>query len=106
MKELIKSLNNIGIEIEENHFKIPPKLPYMVYIVDEDTSGSDDKANEITELSIDLELYYEVKDEILESKIENVISSQKASYTKQRTYISTEQMWQVLYTFSFTRKKQ
>ena len=90
---------------KETRFLSPPKdTSYAVYSKAIESRGSDFK-NEIKDIDISIELYEYSPDPEAEARIEAQLDSYGIEYTKQpRYWISAEQLYQVIYDFSYVTK--
>lgn len=97
-------LNATGIPYKETRFIQPPKTTYAVYNDTYATRGSDFK-NMLKEHDITVELYEYKPDKNAEQAIENQLDARGIEYTKQERYfIDSEQLYQVIYEFSYIEK--
>jgi len=90
---------------KETRFLKPPKKTYAVY---DDTrlSRGPDGLNLIIEHDVRVELYEYAPDPEAETRIENELDSLGIEYTKNSRYwIQEEQLYQVIYEFSYIEKK-
>lgn len=104
-------VNNIltaaGVPFRRGRFTGKPKpSAYVVYMDDVSTDGSDEGpalyAHDIT-----LELYTVKPDGQAEAAIEAAITAAGLQWTKQDLYwLETEQLYQVIYEFSYTEKRR
>lgn len=78
-----------------DHFKTPQSLPYLIYLVTENSEFSADNVNYHTDPVIQVELYTEIKNQTLEETVENVLGG--FFFTKDEGYLSDEQMYLVTY---------
>ncbi|MGX7745693.1 hypothetical protein [Rhodopseudomonas parapalustris] len=96
-------LESTGMKVAELEFIAPPKLPYLVFIDDINTTGADDK-NCIVQHNVSIELYSERIDKVSEAKVEELLNEKNFNFDKSRTRIDSEKLCQTLYGFSFTEK--
>ncbi len=101
MEKLIEIMNKIGIPFAYDHFAEgeSPDPPFICYL----TPGSDNFAADgkvyykINEIHI--ELYTDCKDLSAEQKLEDVLDAFDIYYEKSETWIESEKLYEVLYTF-------
>lgn len=94
----------IGLPVKEDHFKVPPALPYILF-TQEATSRGGDMANLIVDREIDIELYSESIDTANEAKIEALLDALPVEHTKTRTWIDSEKFYQTVFSFALTERK-
>lgn len=90
---------------KETRFITPPKTTYAVY---NDSIGGrgPDNLNLVKEHDITIEVYEYTPDKEAEKRIEAEFDSLGLEYIKQpRYYIQAEQIYQVIYEFSYVEKK-
>lgn len=81
-----------------------PDPPFIVYMIPEKQSGSDEK-NRIRDISASIELYTDRKpDPKLESRIENEVLFDQ-EFSKNVAPIPNENMYQTAYDFEIIQKK-
>lgn len=101
MKRIIEILKDINIPFAYDHFAEgeAPEPPFICYLIPSDNNfGADGKVY----LKIDkvhIELYVDKKDAELETKVETVFDEHNIFYSKSETYIESEKLYEVLYTF-------
>ena len=101
-----KILNAAGIKFAEGSFRQAPKTTYAVYLDDVEVRGADD-INLLEEHSVTIELYEYLKDKETENRIEQAFDDFGMPYEKQsRTWLQVEQLYQVIYEFDYTAKKE
>lgn len=103
--ELQSWLQKVGIPVKEGRFVSPPSFPYLVYTDKIEISGSD-YTNDIEGHFVTLELYAEKIDRGTENKIEDLLDDEGIDYEKERIWISSEFMWQTIYSFEFYKEKE
>lgn len=97
-------LNATGLPYKESRFLKPPKETYAVYMDAVERRGGDN-INLISRHDITLELYEYRPDPEAEKALENQFDSRGIEYTKQpRYWIQEEQIYQVVYDFSYHKK--
>lgn len=89
---------------KETVFRQTPKTTFGIYFDSIERRGAD-KINLITDHSVTIELYSYAPDHASEALIETNLDNIPVSYKKQeRTWIETEQLYQVIYEFEYTEK--
>lgn len=90
---------------KETRFITPPKQTYAVYMDSIERRGPDN-INLIKEHDITIEVYEYTPDKEAERRIEEQFDALGLEYIKQpRYYIQAEQIYQVIYEFSYIEKK-
>lgn len=99
-----KILNATGIPYKESRYLKPPTTTYAVYM-DAITRRGADNLNMITQHDVTIELYEYEKDPESEALLESQFDALGIEYYKESRYwIQEEQLYQVVYEFSFTEK--
>jgi hypothetical protein len=96
-------LETTGYRVAEERFLVPPALPYVVFLVDSNVRGADNK-NCIVERSISIELYAEKINKEAESKIETLLNEKAIEYSRDHTWIDSEKIFQTMYEFNLIEK--
>ena len=100
-----KILKATGIPYKETRFLTPPKSTYAIYNDTKNRRGGDN-INLITQHDVSIELYSYKKDPEAEKKIESLLDANGLEYDKQaRFWLQEEQLYQVVYDFSYTQKE-
>lgn len=101
MEEIIAILKALGIPYAYDHFAEgeSPDPPFICYLIPgADNFGADGKAYyKINQFNI--ELYTDFKDLSAEQKVEAALDGASIFYTKSETWIESESLYEVLYTF-------
>lgn len=101
MERLMAILNSIGIPYAYDHFTEgeSPEPPFLCYLLPgSDNFSADGKVyHKISEVR--LELYTDYKDLASEQKVEDVIDTAGLFYNKTETWIDSEKLYEVLYSF-------
>lgn len=101
---LDKILKETGLPYREARFLKPPDSTYLVFNDSIERRGGD-TINLITDHDITLELYSYKPDPVAEKKIEDQLDLNAIEWVKQARYwIQEEQIYQVIYEFSYTIK--
>lgn len=101
MEELLQILNETQISFAYHHFAEgeSPELPFICYLLPGSNNFSADgkvyyKINEVH-----IELYTDLKDLAVEQQLEDVLDEHGIFYNKSETWIESEKLYEVLYTF-------
>lgn len=99
-----------GIKYRRSRFLKPPEGTYAIYMDDTTTDGPDglpSGASIIVTHDITVELYEAHPDDDAEAALEAAIIAAGLTWTKQdRYWIKTEQMYQVIYEFTYREKRR
>lgn len=103
MEELLSMLNEVQIPFAYHHFAEGelPEPPFICYLLPESNNFAADgrvyyKINEVH-----IELYTDLKDLAVEQKVENVLDAHGVFYNESETWIESEKLYEVLYTFEW-----
>ena len=101
MDRLLELLNELGIPYAYDHFAEgeSPEPPFICYLLPGSNHFIADgrvyyKINEVR-----LELYTDSKDTALEQQVEKVLDTRAIVYGKTETWIESERLFEVLYSF-------
>ena len=101
MEELLQILNETQIPFAYHHFAEgeSPEPPFICYLFPGSNNFSADgkvyyKINEVH-----IELYTDLKDLAVEQQLEDVLDEHGIFYNKSETWIESEKLYEVLYTF-------
>lgn len=101
MEELLKILSETQIPFAYHHFAEgeSPEPPFICYLLSGSNNFSADgkvyyKINEVH-----IELYTDLKDLAVEQQLEDVLDEHGIFYNKSETWIESEKLYEVLYTF-------
>ena len=101
MEELLQILNETQIPFAYHHFAEgeSPEPPFICYLLPGSNNFSADgkvyyKINEVH-----IELYTDLKDFAVEQQLEDVLDEHGIFYNKSETWIESEKLYEVLYTF-------
>ena len=101
MEELLQILNETQIPFAYHHFAEgeSPEPPFICYLLPGSNNFSADgkvyyKINEVH-----IELYTDLKDLAVEAQLEDVLDEHGIFYNKSETWIESEKLYEVLYTF-------
>lgn len=103
MEELLQILKEIQIPFAYHHFAEGESTepPFICYLLPGSNNFSADgkvyyKINEVH-----IELYTDFKDLAVEQQLENVLDEHGIFYNKSETWIESEKLYEVLYTFEW-----
>ena len=101
MEELLQILSETQIPFAYHHFAEgeSPEPPFICYLLPGSNNFSADgkvyyKINEVH-----IELYNDLKDLAVEQQLEDVLDEHGIFYNKSETWIESEKLYEVLYTF-------
>ena len=101
MEELLQILSETQIPFAYHHFAEgeSPEPPFICYLLPGSNNFSADgkvyyKINEVH-----IELYTDLKDLAVEQQLEDVFDEHGIFYNKSETWIESEKLYEVLYTF-------
>ena len=101
MEELLQILSETQIPFAYHHFAEgeSPEPPFICYLLPGSNNFSADgkvyyKINEVH-----IELYTDLKDLVVEQQLEDVLDEHGIFYNKSETWIESEKLYEVLYTF-------
>ena len=101
MEELLQILNETQISFAYHRFAEgeSPEPPFICYLLPGSNNFSADgkvyyKINEVH-----IELYTDLKDLAVEQQLEDVLDEHGIFYNKSETWIESEKLYEVLYTF-------
>lgn len=103
MEELLQILSETQIPFAYHHFAEgkSPEPPFICYLLPGSNNFSADgkvyyKINEVH-----IELYTDLKDLAVEQQLEDVLDEHGIFYNKSETWIESEKLYEVLYTFEW-----
>ncbi len=103
MEELLQMLSETQIPFAYHHFAEgeSPEPPFICYLLPGSNNFSADgkvyyKINEVH-----IELYTDLKDLAVEQQLEDVLDEHGIFYNKSETWIESEKLYEVLYTFEW-----
>ena len=101
MEKILSILRGLGIPFAYDHFAQgeSPDPPFICYLIPaSDNFSADGKVYYKIDL-YNIELYTDLKDLSLERKIEEALDEASIFYNKSETWIESESLYEVLYTF-------
>lgn len=101
MDEVIKILKEIGIPFAYDHFAEgeSPSPPFICYLTPSTNNFAADGMAYLRVNDVHIELYTDFKDLSVERKIESVLDKFGIYYEKLETWIDSEKLFEVLYSF-------
>lgn len=106
MEELLQMLQEMQIPFAYHHFAEGEVVnpPFICYLLPGSNNFSADgkvyfKINEVR-----IELYTDLKDLAVEQQVEDVLDEHEIFYNKSETWIESERLYEVLYTFEMEVK--
>lgn len=96
-------LETTGMKVAEVSFTKPPPLSYIVFLENRNVRGADNK-NLIADRELSIELYSAKIDREAEQKIEDLLNEKSIEYSKDRTWIDSENFFQTVYDFNLLEK--
>ena len=101
MKTLLSVLDSIGIPYAYDHFAEgeSPEPPFLCYLLPGSSNFSADGKVYHRISEVRLELYTDCKDLAAEQKVEDVLDAAGIFYNKSETWIGSEKLYEVLYSF-------
>jgi len=97
-------LEETGLKVAENCFLRALALPYIVFLQDSKNSGADNKIC-LIERNITVELYSSKVNREKENEIEEILIKNSIEFSKNRTWIDSEKVFQTVYDFNLYEKK-
>ena len=101
MEKILSILNALGIPYAYDHFAEgeSPDPPFLCYLFPgSDNFSADGKAYYKID-QVHMELYTDLKAPALENKVEEALDAAYIFYNKSETWIESEKLYEVLYTF-------
>ncbi|WP_428817317.1 hypothetical protein ACQR2L_13685 [Clostridium butyricum] len=98
-------LETTGLSVAETYFKKATKLPYIIFIIDENNSGADNQLC-ICDRDITVEVYSDIINREKEKLIEDLLKEKSINYSKSRTWIDSEKFFQTSYDFNLYEKME
>ena len=101
MKTLLSVLDSIGIPYAYDHFAEgeSPEPQFLCYLLPGSSNFSADGKVYHRVSEVRLELYTDCKDLAAEQKVEDVLDAAGIFYNKSETWIGSEKLYEVLYSF-------
>ena len=101
MEKILSILRGLGIPFAYDHFAQgeSPDPPFICYLIPSSDNFSADGVAYYKINQFNIELYTDLKDLSLERKIEEALDEASIFYNKSETWIESESLYEVLYTF-------
>ena len=101
MDKILSILNALGIPFAYDHFAQgeSPDPPFICYLIPGTNNFSADGVAYYKINQFNIELYTDLKDLSLERKIEEALDEASIFFNKSETWIESESLYEVLYTF-------
>lgn len=101
MDELLQMVKAIRIPSAYDHFAEgeSPDPPFLCFLTANSDNFSADGKVYMKIMEVHLELYTDRKDPEAEQKVEAILDQYEMVYDKTETWIDTEKLYEVLYTF-------
>ena len=101
MEKLLSVLDSIGIPYAYDHFAEgeSPEPPFLCYLLPGSSNFSADGKVYHRVSEVRLELYTDYKDLASEQKVEDAFDAAGIFYNKTETWIDSEKLYEVLYSF-------
>ncbi len=101
MEELLQILSETQIPFAYHHFAEgeSPEPPFICYLLPGSNNFSADGKVYYKINQVHIELYTDLKDLAVEQQLEDVLDEHGVFYNKSETWIESEKLYEVLYTF-------
>ena len=101
MEELVRIVSGMGIPFAYDHFAEgeSPDPPFLCYLLPGSNNFSADGKVYYKISRVNLELYTDRKDPLLEQKLEDALDAASIFYNKTEVWIDSEKLYEVLYQF-------
>ena len=101
MEELLQIIKEMGIPFAYDHFAEgeSPDPPFICYLLPGSDNFAADGRVYLKVNEVHIELYTDLKDLSVEQKVESVLDSHGIFYDRLETWIESEKMYEVLYSF-------
>lgn len=101
MDELLKMLGEMQIPFAYDHFAEgeSPDPPFLCYLLPSSNNFSADGRVYFKISEVHIEVYTDLKDLSVEATVEAVLDEHGIFYNKSETWIDSEKLYEVLYTF-------
>lgn len=97
-KQVNAVINSIGLDYAYDHFNdTGHELPFICFYFGSSEDFEADNTNYQKIRPLYIELYTENKDFLLEETVENVLNQNGFVYTREETFIDSEQMYEVIF---------
>ena len=101
MDKLLEILKSIGFPYAYDHFAEgeAPEPPFLCYLLPGSNNFSADGMVYHKAVEVRLELYTDWKDPAIERKVEDALDAAGIFYNRTETWIESEKLYEVLYSF-------
>lgn len=97
LTRLVKILKGLGYPVAFSHFNKKQTFPYITYTTPDNDDLMADNINYYKVVNVDIEVYTNKKDLVVEEKIENILIENELPYTTYQTTIEDEEVFQKVY---------
>ena len=101
MKKLVQMFSEMGIPFAYDHFAEgeSPDPPFICYLLPGSNNFAADGKVYYKISQVNIELYTDRKDPLLEQKLEDALDAASIFYNKTEVWIDSEKLYEVLYQF-------
>ena len=101
MDKILSILRELGIPFAYDHFAEgeSPEPPFICYLIPGSNNFAADGLAYFKVNEVHIELYTDYKDLAVEQKIEAVLDKHGIFYDKSETWIESEKLYEILYSF-------
>lgn len=101
MDEILQILGEIQVPFAYDHFAEgeAPDPPFVCYLLPDSNNFSADGKVYYKINNVHIELYTDLKDLLMEAAVEAVLDEHGIFYNKSETWIESEKLYEILYTF-------
>ena len=101
IENLVEMLQELKIPFAYDHFAEgeSPDPPFICYLIPGSNNFAADGRVYFRLNEIRIEMYTDFKDPSLESRVEDVLDGQEIFYNKSETWIQSEKLYEVMYSF-------
>lgn len=106
MEELVKIMEEMGIPFAYDHFAEgeSPDPPFICYLLPGTDNFSADGVAYLKINEVQIELYTDMKDISIEEKVTAVLDRHGIFYNQTETWIESEKLYEVVFSFGTTLK--
>lgn len=106
MEELLQMLQEMQIPFAYHHFAEGEAVnpPFICYLLPRSNNFSADGKVYFRINEVRIELYTDLKDLAVEQQVEDILDEHEIFYNKSETWIESERLYEVLYTFEMEVK--
>lgn len=90
LTELSDLLEGLGYPVTYSHFKTPQTAPYIIYVSPDTEPFSADNTVIHESINVDIELYVQYKNIVLENQIKELLKENELPYVYAESYISDQ----------------